>query len=414
MQRLFWHFYLFLFLVLLGIGWAVEQLWQQWQPDTSPAWLNSYTQLLQQQLQQPAALWQSQISLPYAELSPDSISWLPQEQQQLQQGNIVTLFEADNVYFYYQQAQQLWRLGPLPLVQQEGATWFTLLFFVLLAVAVALWLWPVARDIRSLQQSLSQFSSNSDSSIAVPAHSFIAPIAQSFRQMSLQIRDLLNLQREMTHAVSHELRTPIARLNFALEMATQLPEDERRLMCEDVRELQQLVDEILDYARLETGQLPLQLQQINLTELIINLNEKLLPLPGAVVSLNLPEQALLFGDGHYLERALQNVLVNAKKYARQRITLTLQLQQQQNDWHIAIEDDGPGIPAAMREEILKPFFRLEASRNKQGGGFGLGLAIVQRIVQWHQGSISVSNSATLGGARFCLRLPRRQSSTSAQ
>ncbi|WP_240220149.1 ATP-binding protein [Rheinheimera hassiensis] len=411
MQRLFWHFYLFLFLVLLGIGWAVEQLWQQWQPDTAPPWLSSYTQLLQQQLQQPTAQWQSILSLPYTELGPDSISWLPEEQQLLQQGDIVTLFEANSVYFYYQHAQQLWRFGPLPLIQQEGATWFTLLFFVLLAVAVALWLWPVARDIRTLQLSLKQFASNSDSTIAVPAHSFIAPIAQSFRQMSLQIRDLLNLQREMTHAVSHELRTPIARLNFALEMATQLPEDERRLMCEDVRELQQLVDEILDYARLETGQLPLQLQQINLTELIANLNEKLSPLPGATISLIMPQQALLFGDGHYLERALQNVLVNAKKYAQQRITLTLQ--QQQNHWHIDIEDDGPGIPQAMREEILKPFFRLEASRNKQGGGFGLGLAIVQRIMQWHQGSISVSESATLGGARFCLRLPLRQSNTSA-
>lgn len=409
MQRLFWHFYLFLFLVLLGIGWAVEQLWQQWQPDTAPPWLSSYTQLLQQQLQQPAMQWQSQLSLPYTELSPDSISWLPQELQQLQQGDVVTLFETDSVYFYYQQAGQLWRFGPLPLIQQDGATWFTLLFFVLLAIAVALWLWPVARDIRSLQLSLKQFAGNRDSTIQLPAHSFIAPIAQSFRQMSLQIRDLLNLQREMTHAVSHELRTPIARLNFALEMATQLPEEERRLMCEDVRELQQLVDEILDYARLETGQLPLQLQQINLTELISNLHEKLSPVPGAVISLHLPGQALLFGDGHYLERALQNVLINAKKYARQRITLTLQ--QQQNYWCINVDDDGPGIPPAMRDEILKPFFRLEASRNKQGGGFGLGLAIVQRIMQWHQGSIIVSDSATLGGARFCLRLPVRQSKT---
>ena len=200
--------------------------------------------------------------------------------------------------------------------------------------------------------------------------------------------------------------TPIARLSFALEIASGLTVEERELMSADVRELQQLVDEILDYARLETGQLPLQLQYIDLNELINNLQEKLAPLPGADIELNLPAQASLLGDGHYLERALQNVLVNAKKYAQQRITLTLQ--QQQNHWHIDIEDDGPGIPQAMREEILKPFFRLEASRNKQGGGFGLGLAIVQRIVQWHQGSISVSDSATLGGARFCLRLPVRQ------
>lgn len=405
MQRLFWHFYLFLFLVLLGTGWAVEQLWQQWQPPASPPWLDSYTALLHQQLQQPQAQWAEQIPLPIAAFPAGSISWLPDEATLLEQGQILTLFEAEQVYFYYQQTQQLWRIGPLPLVQEDGATWFTLLFFVLLAIAVALWLWPVARDIRTLQQRLQQFSAGSDHSLQLPSHSFIAPIAQSFQQMSMQIRELLTLQREMTHAVSHELRTPIARLSFALEMAQQLPQQERQLMQQDVKELQQLVDEILDYARLETGQLPLQKQRIDLTELISNVQEKLAPLPGANITLQLPAKAMLYGDGHYLERALQNLLVNAKKYAVNHISLTLRLQKK--CWQIEVEDDGPGIPEALWQDILKPFFRAEASRNKQAGGFGLGLAIVQRVAQWHQGSISVSNSA-LGGARFTLQLPQRE------
>ncbi|MBZ9613505.1 ATP-binding protein [Rheinheimera maricola] len=405
MQRLFWHFYLFIFLVLLGIGWAVEQLWQQWQPETPPPWLSSYVNLLQQQLQHPPAKWQQTLTLPYIAVPADSISWLPSEQQQLDSGQIINLFEADTVYFYYQQQQQLWRIGPLELQQQADTIWFTLLFFLLLAVALALWLWPVARDIRSLQRGLVQFAANRDSNIVLPARSFIAPIATSFEQMREQIRALLNLQREMTHAVSHELRTPIARLNFALEMAGGLTDDERKLMSADVRELQQLVDEILDYARLETGQLPLQLQYIDLNELINNVQEKLAPLPGATIALHLPTQAMLFADAHYLERALQNLLVNAKKYARQQISLTLQSQQQH--WIISVEDDGPGIPVAVRHDILKPFFRLEASRNKQGGGYGLGLAIVQRVMQWHHGSIRVSESG-LGGACFSLRLPMQQ------
>lgn len=405
MQRLFWHFYLFIFLVLLGIGWAVEQLWQQWQPDTTPPWLNSYVTLLQHQLQQPPLNWQQNLALPFTEVPVDSISWLPAEQQQLAAGQVIALFEADTVYFYYQQQQQLWRLGPLMLQQQADTIWFTLLFFLLLAVAVALWLWPVARDIRSLQRSLMQFSAKRDSTITLPARSFIAPIADSFQYMREQIHDLLNLQREMTHAVSHELRTPIARLSFALEMASGLTTEERQLMSADVRELQQLVDEILDYARLETGQLPLQLQYIDLSELINNLQEKLAPLPGPAINLQLPPQAMLYGDAHYLERALQNLLINAKKYARQQICLTLR--QHKQCWQIQVEDDGPGIPTAQRQDILKPFFRLEASRNKQGGGFGLGLAIVQRVMQWHQGSIRVSDSS-LGGACFSLRLPLQQ------
>lgn len=403
MQRLFWHFYLFIFLVLLGSGWAVEQLWQHWNPPAQQPWLASYTALLQQQLQQPASTWPDTIPLTILAQPADSISWLADELAQLQQGNVISLFEAEKVYFYYLSNQQLLQLGPLTLVQNDGASWFTLLFFVLLAIAVAAWLWPVARDINSLQHSLTKFSVNIDTTLQLPSRSFIAPIAQSFQQMSMQIRELLKLQREMTQAVSHELRTPIARLSFALEMAQQLPEQERQLMLQDVRELQQLVDEILDYARLETGQIPLQMQQIDLTELIANVQEKLEPLPGAAIILQLPEHAVLYGDGHYLERALQNLLVNAKKYAVQHIRLRLSKHKQ--CWQFDIEDDGPGIPEHLRQEIFKPFFRVEASRNKKAGGFGLGLAIVQRVAIWHKGDIGVMQS-TLGGAHFVLRLPQ--------
>ncbi len=403
MQRLFWHFYLFIFLVLLGLGWAMEQLWQQWQPAAEPDWLQSYTAMLQLQVQQ-TDISRAAAALNAVALPADAVSWLADEQQLLADGKVITLFEADKVYFYYQSATELWRFGPVALVQDDKATWFSLLFFILLAIAVALWLWPVARDIARLQQQLQQFSTNHDTSLTLPARSFIAPIASSFQQMSHQIRDLVTLQREMTHAVSHELRTPIARLSFALEMAGQLPAAERSAMLQDVRELQQLVDEILDYARLEAGQLPLQLQQIDLTELLTNLQEKLTPVPGAAIQLQLPANAVCYGDGHYLERAVQNLLVNAKKFAHSQIRLSLHNNQQY--WLLTVDDDGPGIPAAQRELVLQPFYRIEASRNKQAGGFGLGLAIVQRVMHWHKGTVAISESA-LGGARFELRLPLR-------
>ena len=404
MQRLFWHFYLFIFLVLLGTGWTVEQLWQQWQPNAQSPWIQSYSQMLQLLIQQAPSEWQQKINLPAVSLSLKSINWQAQELAQLQQGLVLPLFDENQVYFYALYNEQLWRLGPITLEQQDGATWFTLLFFVLLAIAVALWLWPVARDIQALQSRLQQLTRNDIKQLPVPARSFIAPIAQHFVDMAAQIRELVNLQRDMTHAVSHELRTPIARLSFALEMARQLPEQERLLMLQDVRELQQLVDEILDYARLETGQLPLQLQSVDLVELISNVQEKLIPLPGAAISMQLPAKALCFGDGHYLERALQNLLVNAKKYAHSHVKVSII--EQKDSWQIVVEDDGPGIDDELKAEILKPFYRIEASRNKHSGGFGLGLAIVQRVAQWHRGSIEVHDS-TLGGAAFTLSLPKR-------
>ena len=306
------------------------------------------------------------------------------------------------MYFYGLRDEQLWLVGPLQLNERSGFDWFSILFFSLLAVAVALWLWPVARDIRFLQQGLHRFGKGQPAELQLPARSFIAPIADSFQQMSQQIISLLELQREMTHAVSHELRTPIARLKFALEIAEQLPDNDKNLMLQDVRELQQLVDEMLDYARLQSHQLNLKKQQVDLTELIHNVAEKLAPLPGATIELQLPATALFYCDAHYLERAIQNLLVNAKRYAKNKIVVDVKARQGQ--LRISVNDDGPGIAFERRAEVLKPFHRLEQSRNREEGGFGLGLAIVQRIVQWHQGKLIIGDSP-LGGASLQLLLP---------
>jgi two-component system, OmpR family, sensor kinase len=214
---------------------------------------------------------------------------------------------------------------------------------------------------------------------------------------------LVSLQREMTHAVSHELRTPLARLNFALEMQP-IAEADKQAMLGDVRELDQLVDEMLDYARLEAQAVTLQLHQVDVGELLDNLLEKLAPLPGAPILLQRPPQIQLLCDGHYLERALQNLLVNAKRYGRQQVLVSVQ--QDQHMVQFVVEDDGVGIPKAQRDSILQPFVRLDQSRSKGHGGFGLGLAIVSRIVSWHQGQLSIGDSV-LGGAAFKLQLPKK-------
>lgn len=402
MRRLFLHFYLFIFLVLFGLGWAVEQLWQYWQPQQEPAWVSLLATQLEQVVLLPHTEWADRLGLAFQAYPADSISWLAPELTLLQQGKLIPLYEQNALYFYALKEHELWRIGPVPLDMPPGFDWFSLLFFVLLAVAVALWLWPVARDIRFLQQGLQRFGQDKSAQLQLPAHSFIAPIADSFQQMSYQIRSLLELQKEMTHAVSHELRTPVARLKFALEMATQLPESERLLLLQDVRELQQLVDEMLEYARLESNQVAVKKQQVDLIELIGNLHEKLSVLPGADITLILPEKAVLYCDGHYLERALQNILLNARRYAKQHISLTLR--RHPEHWSIVVDDDGSGIPADMREQVLQPFCRIEPSRNRQAGGFGLGLAIVQRIMLWHQGRIIIGESDS-GGARLTLLFP---------
>ena len=401
MSRLFLHFYLFISLVLVGVGWTVERIWQQTQSQVPP-WVllladNLAGQLSTQSL--PAAKLSS--ALPATQLPAGSILWSDSELAALKAGQVVPLFTKDQVFFYAMQQQELWQLGPADLTESAVPSyWFSLLFLGLLAVAVWLWLWPVARDIQKLKQQLS----DPNTTATVPVRSFIAPIALSFEQMRQQIQRLLDLQREMTQAVSHELRTPLARLSFALELSA-LPVEEKQLMLNDVKELEHLVDEMLDYARLESAQPQLKMQQVDLSELLQNLVEKLSPLPGSPVELQVDDCCVYVCDGHYLERAVQNLLVNAKRFARTRVLLTLEARQGQIE--IKVEDDGPGIALEQRAEILKPFVRLDPSRQKGFGGFGLGLAIVSRVMEWHQASINVEDSA-LGGACFRIKLPLAQ------
>ncbi|MDZ7871266.1 MAG: ATP-binding protein [Rheinheimera sp.] len=406
MRRLFLRFYLFILLVLLAIGWSVERLWEQSQSPDLPGWVELLGQSLAYQLTTPdlsAEQVAAQLNLPLQTLPAQSIAWSEAEQQALERGQLVPLFSDNQVYFYQTQQNQLLQFGPVQVEAPVHNTYlFTLLFFLLLGVALAGWLWPVARDIERLQRQLHQFGQGMQlPDPPLPDSSLLAPIARSVRQMANQIIRLMSLQREMTHAVSHELRTPLARLKFALELQP-LADSEKHAMQQDLAELDQLVDEMLDYARLEAQTVRLTFEEVDLVELLENLLEKLAPLPGAPILLQRPARLRWTCDGHYLERALQNLLLNAKRYARSQVMLTVQ--QHSNRLHLVVEDDGPGIPPDQREAILQPFVRVDQSRSRDKGGFGLGLAIVSRIVGWHQGRLWIDDSL-LGGARFSLSLP---------
>ena len=408
MGRLFIHFYLFILLMLVAVGWSVERLWEHSQSAAVPGWVSLLGQSLAYQLaapEQDPLQVASQLGLTLQHLPINSIDWSPLERAALDRGQLVPLFSSNNVYFYQQLGEQLLQFGPVEIEVPSNYTYmFTLLFFLLLGLALALWLWPLARDIQHLQRQLAQFGQGMQlPEQPLPERSLLTPIAASVQQMASQIKRLVNVQREMTNAVSHELRTPLARLSFAVEMQP-LADLEKQAMLADIRELDQLVDEMLDYARMESQVTRLQVEDVDLTELVDNMAEKMLPLAGPPITVARPTQCWQQADGHYLERALQNLLVNAKRHARTTVHFSLEMSAEGAIF--CVEDDGPGIPETQREAILQPFVRLDAGRNKSQGGFGLGLAIVSRIVNWHQGQLQITHS-NLGGAKFTIRLPKK-------
>lgn len=230
-------------------------------------------------------------------------------------------------------------------------------------------------------------------------------LAYSFDSMSSHIQRLLKVQREMINAISHELRTPIARLRFGLEVMKDDVDAHVGQSIEalegDVEELNTLVDEVLTYGKLEDGSLELSFEVLSITELVdaILENNHLL-LQHLIVTVDIDSlDELVLADERHFSRALQNLILNAAKYASSRIVLTFSSDAER--WQLDIEDDGPGIPLEDRDKVFIPFQRLDNSRTRASGGYGLGLAIVQRIAFWHGGAVLIEESE-MGGAKFSL------------
>jgi two-component system sensor histidine kinase RstB len=237
----------------------------------------------------------------------------------------------------------------------------------------------------------------------------IGRLAETLNQMTSHIKRLLDSQRELTQAVSHELRTPLARLRFGMEMMAGSPDEEERLqqlelLDEDVNQLNQLIDEILTYATLQQSRPQLNFEPTNMTALMARIQRETDALGRpAKLTVVVEDDLVIQSVERYAHRVIQNLVGNALRYADNDVRATLRRDGKYVE--LWVEDDGPGIPEAQRERVFQPFTRLDDSRTRSTGGYGLGLSIVSRIVHWFEGSIHVDQSKQLGGARFVMRWP---------
>lgn len=235
------------------------------------------------------------------------------------------------------------------------------------------------------------------------------PVAYKVNQMATYIEKLVNGQTELIHSVSHELRTPITRLEFGLELLAQQidnhdPAIQKRLheLTSDINELKVLVNELLRLASIGQQYLP-STHPFKLRQILDDVIKALPPHPeGKTLIVTLADSLGEYqGDSHYLKRAIKNLLTNAQRYARKEVRLNAYLDEHDN-YLITIDDDGPDIPIEQREHVFQPFYRIDDGLKKEG--YGLGLAMVERIITVHGGKIAIENSP-LGGARFTLQLP---------
>jgi len=219
--------------------------------------------------------------------------------------------------------------------------------------------------------------------------------ATAFIRMRDRIRRQMDQRTEFLAGVSHDLRTPLTRMKLQLALLGDSPEAQS--LQSDVAEMERMVEGYLAFARGEGTEQPRDCSIAELLQEVVAQAER----QGAHVELQINRDATLPLRAQAMRRCLANLVGNA---ARHGSHVWLRAAVQSGTLNITVDDDGPGIPPERRAEALRPFFRLEQSRNPETGGVGLGLTIARDVVRNHGGELTLED-APEGGLRARIRLP---------
>ncbi|UWQ02852.1 two-component sensor histidine kinase [Aliiroseovarius crassostreae] len=269
----------------------------------------------------------------------------------------------------------------------------------LMTVVAFLFLRNQLRPILRLGRAAEAFGKGQVVPYRISGATEVRAAGRAFLNMRARIERQIEQRTMMLSGVSHDLRTPLTRMKLSLSM---LEDADRKELEQDVEEMSRLVNSFLDFARDDSE--AEGTEDCDATDIARRVIDKFARAGKEVQSGPLQAQGRIPLRIVAIERALENLLGNAMKYGSQ---VRLSVLEGRGDLRFVIEDDGPGIPADLRDEALKPFSRLDAARNQdKGSGVGLGLAIANDVARSHGGHMRLGESADLGGLKIELVLPR--------
>ncbi len=219
--------------------------------------------------------------------------------------------------------------------------------------------------------------------------------ASAFIDMRDRIQRQINQRTDMLSGVSHDLRTPLTRMKLQLEMSS--GDDSTDALKSDIAEMERMLEGYLAFARGEGGEPPIMTDLSMLLQDVADGARR----NNARIDLHTEGRIDVTLRPNSFGRCITNLVENANRYAEH---ISIRAGVRDDGVEIVIDDDGPGIPEAQREEVFRPFYRLETSRNPGTGGVGLGLSIAQDSVRTHGGEITLEDSP-MGGLRARIRLP---------
>jgi two-component system osmolarity sensor histidine kinase EnvZ len=267
------------------------------------------------------------------------------------------------------------------------------LFFIFIAF---IFMRNQMRPLKTLSEAVERFGKGREVAPIKPSGALeIRRVGRSFNEMRERIQRQISQRTEMLAGISHDLKTPLTRMELQLAMLKKSAETKSLLV--DVKEMEKMVEEYLAFARGEEAEIATDHDLYLLLQEVLKRFDttrvEFAPLPEKLPFVPLRPYAFM--------RALKNLVSNALRYGNH---VWIQLSASPKTLTLIMDDNGPGIPADKREEVFRPFVRLDKSRNAQTGGYGLGLAITKDIITAHGGTIMLDDSPQ-GGLRVVVNLP---------
>ncbi|KAF0221021.1 MAG: integral membrane sensor signal transduction histidine [Geobacteraceae bacterium] len=289
-------------------------------------------------------------------------------------------------------------LKPEHTMESGWEKWTALLIVLLTSVVVLTYLAVrhILNPLKFLAEGVQQVSNgNLDYQVPHWRSAEFDQLAEGFNTMTVRIRNMLYAKEQLLLDVSHELRSPLTRMKVALEMVADARVKEP--LTDDIREMETMVSEILEAARLRNVAGELKIEAIPAKILFQEIGELYQNQPPGLLIDPLPDDAIIQGDLMLIKIVFNNIITNAIKYSpADGEAVRLSFRQHEGYAIVQVKDHGHGIPGEDLPYIFEPFYRVDKSRSKRTGGYGLGLSLCKTIMDAHQGRIEVESTLGVG------------------
>ena len=273
------------------------------------------------------------------------------------------------------------------------AFWITLPAFLLITIAI-IFLKNQTRPIINLARASEKFGRGEDIEEFRPSGALeIRQAGFEFEKMRKRIIRHLNQRSEMLSGISHDLRTPLTRIKLQLSFIKD--KEISKKLSDDVEEMEKMLNEYLQFASSRSAEIT---ETFDLSEL---LKTTIMKYEKKEITTDISKEVFLDGRKNLMQRCFSNLIDNAIKYSA---NVYISLRKLNNNILIIVDDDGPGIPENERENVFKPFYKIDKSRGDSKSSVGLGLSIASDIVKSHGGNIKLETSPT-NGLRIKVILP---------